>query len=584
MKTRNENLLRWQWASYRAAHRDRRNLLVHAWTNPMFMAGTIAAFAAPLSHLWLLPLGAAAMGIAMALQGRTHRLEATPPAPFDGPFDVVARIFAEQWITFPRYVLGGEFGRALRGAPDRSRSSLPLPPALPGPPLVGHALQFLRDPVTLFRQGLQQKGRIFSFRLGNKNAVALLGPEHHRFFFEQTDKLLSIREAYPFFIKLFHERLYFFAEPEEYKQQRAVILPCFQGKKMANYVGVMARETIAFMDRLGAAGEFDLTPMLGPLVMNVAAAAFLGDDFRHRLGEEFFETFRAFSGGMEVVLPLWLPLPHLLRSQRAKVKVHRMLGELIAERRRNPRGPEDFLQTLVNARYADGTPIPDILIINLILVLVWAGHETTAGHVSWGLVDLLRHPNYLQSVIAEQDGILQGSADLDLDKVHRLKRMEWALKETERLNPVAFVLMRLAAEDFELSGHRVRKGSMVFVAPTIAHRLPDVFRSPDVYDPVRFGPDRAEDKVPYSLIGFGGGTHRCAGVNFAYQEMKVILTLLLQRYELELVDTNPQPVRGASTKWPESPCRVRYRLRKLSAPAAVASSPAPAGACPFHVN
>src|SRR3954454_8883092 len=197
-------------------------------------------------------------------------------------------------------------------------SSLPSPPALSGPPFVGHAIQFLKDPVTLLARGLTEKGRIFSFRLGNKSAVALLGPEHNRFFFEQTDKLLSIREAYPFFIKMFHERLYFFAEPEEYKQQRAVILPCFQGKKMANYVGVMAKETLAFMDRLGPSGEFDLTPTLGPLVMNVAAASFLGDDFRHRLGEEFFDIFRDFSGGMEVVLPLWLPLPHLIRSQRAK--------------------------------------------------------------------------------------------------------------------------------------------------------------------------------------------------------------------------------------------------------------------------
>jgi sterol 14alpha-demethylase len=443
-------------------------------------------------------------------------------------------------------------------------SELPSPPQLAGPPVVGHALQFMKEPLSLLKRGLDDKGHIFSFRLANKTAVALLGPEHNRFFFEQTDKLLSIREAYPFFIRMFHERAYFFAEPAEYKEQRSIIIPCFQGKRMNSYVSVMARETSTFMDKLGASGEFDLTSTLGPLVMNVAAAAFLGDDFRQRLGEEFFQTFRDFSGGMELVLPLWLPLPHLIRSKRAKARIHAMLLDLIARRRREPRRPEDFLQTLIDARYSDGRPVPDILIVNLITVLVWAGHETTAGHVSWGLANLLEQPDYLQSVRAQQAEVLGDSEDLDAEKLQRLKRIEWALKETERLNPVAYILMRKAAQDFDLSGYRIRKGSLVFVVPTLSHRLPEVFRSPDRYDPERFSPERAEDKRPYSLIGFGGGVHRCAGVNFAYQEMKVILTLLLARYDLELIDRNPQPVAGARTKWPQSPCRVRYQLRPSS--------------------
>ncbi len=66
--------------------------------------------------------------------------------------------------------------------------------------------------------------------------------------------------------------------------------------------------------------------------------------------------------------------------------------------------------------------------------------------------------------------------------------------------------------------------------------------------------------MPYSLVGFGGSTHRCSGVNFAYQEMKVILTLLLERYELELLDM-PRPIAGTGTKWP-APCRIRYRARE----------------------
>jgi hypothetical protein len=105
------NLLAWQWEQYPNAHRDRRNLLIHAATMPLFGAGVLLAATTP----WLGPLalaGLALLPLAMAAQGRGHRLESAPPAPFAGPLDVIFRIFAEQLITFPRFVLSGGFARA----------------------------------------------------------------------------------------------------------------------------------------------------------------------------------------------------------------------------------------------------------------------------------------------------------------------------------------------------------------------------------------------------------------------------------------------------------------------------------------
>ena len=112
---RGGSLLSWQWSLYPGGHRDRRNLLVHALTVPVFQLGTLALLGAPLLSGWLAPLGFAAMSGAMVAQGRTHRLERAPPVPFRGPGDVVARIFAEQWLTFPRFVASGGFARAWRG-------------------------------------------------------------------------------------------------------------------------------------------------------------------------------------------------------------------------------------------------------------------------------------------------------------------------------------------------------------------------------------------------------------------------------------------------------------------------------------
>lgn len=115
MSEREGGLLAWQWSQYVLGHRDRRNLLVHILTVPVFWLGSLALLLAPFVSLWLLLLGPLAMAGAMAAQGSGHRREGAAPAPFRGPGDVLARIFAEQWITFPRFVLSGAFARAWRG-------------------------------------------------------------------------------------------------------------------------------------------------------------------------------------------------------------------------------------------------------------------------------------------------------------------------------------------------------------------------------------------------------------------------------------------------------------------------------------
>jgi len=113
---REQPLLSWQWNEYPNGHRDRRNLVLHVLTVPLFEAGTVALVAAPFVSGWLALAGLVAMATAMALQGRGHRGEATPPIPFAGPLDVVARIFVEQWVTFPRYVASGRFAAAWRAS------------------------------------------------------------------------------------------------------------------------------------------------------------------------------------------------------------------------------------------------------------------------------------------------------------------------------------------------------------------------------------------------------------------------------------------------------------------------------------
>lgn len=113
---RPEGLFAWQWNLYPDNHTDRRNLLIHAISNPMFLSGSLLVILAPLAHWTNALSGVLSMALAMLLQGRGHRLEKVAPVPFKGPLDVVARIFVEQWVTFPRFVLSGKFAAAWRAA------------------------------------------------------------------------------------------------------------------------------------------------------------------------------------------------------------------------------------------------------------------------------------------------------------------------------------------------------------------------------------------------------------------------------------------------------------------------------------
>ncbi len=462
-----------------------------------------------------------------------------------------------------------------------------LPALGGGAPLIGHVAEFFRDPVSVLKRGYAEKGKLFSFNIMGRRMNVMLGPEHNRFFFEETDKLLSIRESMPFFLKMFSPDFYSFAEMDEYLRQRAVIMPRFKAAAMKQYVGIMAEETLNLTERLGDEGEFDLVSTLGPVVMDIAAHSFMGKEFHEKLGHEFFELFRDFSGGMEFVLPLWWPTPKMLRSQRAKKKLHAILQSWIEKRRAAPLDPPDFFQGMVESKYPDGKPIPDELIRHMIMLLVWAGHETTAGQVSWALADILQNRDYeavlrseLKATIGDSDG-----RDMGWEAAIAMTKMDLALRETERLHPVAFILSRKANEDITRDGYTIAKGDFVLLAPSVTHRMTETWKEPDRYNPERFNAENPDAQIESnSLVGFGGGMHRCAGVNFARMEMKVILAVLLQHYDMELID-EVKPIAGAGTYWPAQPCRVRYQKRGRSgaagAPADVAAMAKAAG-CPVH--
>ena len=108
-------LLRWQWEGYARYHRSRANLFIHIVAVPLFLVGTIVLAAAFIQlSLMLLAVALGSIVVALALQSRGHSLEAVPPHPFTGPLNFLSRLFLEQWVTFPRFVISGAWRAAVR--------------------------------------------------------------------------------------------------------------------------------------------------------------------------------------------------------------------------------------------------------------------------------------------------------------------------------------------------------------------------------------------------------------------------------------------------------------------------------------
>jgi sterol 14alpha-demethylase len=438
----------------------------------------------------------------------------------------------------------------------------PTPPFLPSLPLIGNALEFRRDRFGLIRRGLREKGPVFAIRLGPRPAAVLVGPEQHEIFFAQTDKGLRIDLAYVFLKAAFGETG-LTAPPEIYQRHRPIFQAPFRTGQTDHFLAVMQEEIQLWLDTWGDRGELELTEPITRLTQRVAAHALMGRQFLEQLGVEFWTQYAVVAHSLDPLLPPHWPLPKFIRRDRARDRMRRILFPIVEERRKEHGQHDDFLQDFVDATYADGQPVEDEVILSMVMGMMFAGHETTAGQASWALLDLTQHPDHATRVREEVDARFPRATGLDSGVLKGLKHTQLAVLETARLHPSADVLLRVAVEDVDVGSHLVPKGWMVCVSPGVAHRLPEYFPEPDRYDPLRFDAGRAEDrKHRFALIGFGGGVHKCTGMNFALWEMTAIAAMVHQQYEIEL--TGPPPKSMVSTGLAR-PTRTTIRYRKRGA-------------------
>lgn len=129
-----------------------------------------------------------------------------------------------------------------------------------------------------------------------------------------------------------------------------------------------------------------------------------------------------------------------------------------------------------------------------------------------------------------------------------------------RLFPAAAVIGRRAVEATRIDGVDIPAGADVIVAPWVTHRHPDYWEDAERFDPDRFTPEAEAARPRYAWFPFGGGPRACIGQHFSMLESVIALAMLLQRYDLEAVDT-VVPVAPAITLQAAGPARCRLTPR-----------------------
>jgi len=258
-----------------------------------------------------------------------------------------------------------------------------------------------------------------------------------------------------------------------------------------------------------------------------------------------------------------LPIPAMIGRDKARQRFVEIFSQIIKNRRSQEEKHEDMLQTFMDAVYDDGSMLSDSEVVGMLIALMFAGQHTSKVTSTWLTLLLLSNPDSMKRVIEEQRNIMPIGEELDLTKIKQMTFLDNCMKESLRMRPPIIVVMRRALQDLEYKGFHIPKGSLVSIWPGLSHILPEYFAEPDRFDPDRFDEPRMEHRVTaYRYFPFGGGSHVCTGEQFAFVQVKTILSYLFRNYELKLAVPFPKQDFTTMIPGPVHPVTVKYKKIK----------------------
>lgn len=325
------------------------------------------------------------------------------------------------------------------------------------------------------------------------------------------------------------------SDGQHWSRQRRMMQPAFHGQAVRDFAPLMQRVNDGLVERWAACAAggatIELTRELSEVALSVVLRALFGDDVDRLTEAEGGNPFDLLTRESQRDVPFAARFRGLTRCVRA----------IVDARRREGRTERDLLSTLMNARDPEsGAPMPDRALVDEVMTLIVAGHETTASTLTWTWYLLSQHADVearLHRALAEAPAGAAEDASAAPDEA-----VEQVLQEALRLYPPVWLFTRRALADDELGGYHVPAGTDIFICPYLLHRHPAHWERPDAFDPARFAPAAAAGRHRYAYLPFSAGPRLCIGAGFAMAEMALHVGRVARRFRLRHADADaPEP-------------------------------------------
>lgn len=439
---------------------------------------------------------------------------------------------------------------------------LPKPPR--GLPLIGRSLEYARDPMALFRKQWDAYGPVSPMSLVGKDQwVMLLGPDACGAALRNADKAFANGPAWTYLVGPFFGRGLMFLDFEEHHLHRRIMQQAFTRDRLEGYVGAMHPAITDGLSDWEPRPGFKAYWALKDLTLDIATNTFMGGA-DHTSAQEMERVNRSFIACVQAAAAIIrhdVPFTRWRRGLKGRRHLEEFFNSYLTERRAT--STDDLLSVLCHIESEDGERFSDQDVVNHMIFLMMAAHDTSTITLSSMMQFLGQHPEWQQRCRAEAEelaarvGRAPGLADLD-----GLTSIDLVMKESLRLRAPVPIVLRQAVKDTVVMDTRIPKGTFAIVGPQFSHLMPEYWTEPEAFDPERFSPERREDRSHRDAWEpFGGGVHKCLGMYFAGAEITALLFHLLLDFEWSVDPSYVAPMNNHSLPFPKDGQPVELRRR-----------------------
>jgi enediyne biosynthesis protein E7 len=316
-------------------------------------------------------------------------------------------------------------------------------------------------------------------------------------------------------------------------RQRYMMQPCFHRRVVDQFATVVAsanEQRLAEWEARAHAGTpINITEEVSDLTLEIVLLSIFGTDLARLTPEAGANPFLVVAKDPARNLDFVFKFRALTR----------LVVQLIRRRREQQEEHFDFLDMLMRARDRDsGEGMSDGRLVDEVMTLIVAGHETTASALSWTWYLLALHPQAESRLHAELDANPELPAP-SLTEVEELPYTNQVVREALRLYPPGWLLSRRTVEADVLGGFTVPAHTEVLLPIYLLHRDPRFWQQPDAFLPERFEPAQEAQRPRFLYIPFGAGPRHCIGETLALYEMLMHLYKVARRFRLAYVPDRP---------------------------------------------